>query len=470
MKKLLLPVIIVLMLAATTHAFSFSAPDKTINVPTQGARDIILTLSSDTSEAITINLIDAKTWTSINQNLVNLQPGNKTEVILTISPFADTTLGLYRVTLMAESLTTKQKIRKDLFISIYKGEVVDIEKIVVAGDTKPTGNVSVTVIVKNYKTVTSNEVVVNAVVSSPTKNVFEFTEVIDNLDPDQKVSRTRTFNLGKYAEAGTYKVLATLVTGNETREVTQTFNVAAKPVIVTTEEKTPLLFGFSKRITITNDGNEIAPSVTATNQVSGIEGIFYSGADPTTKENGIYTWTIKDLAPGQTSVIEYRIDYTALFMFIVALIIIFWILFFKLRTVRIKKYIMQKKELEEGEEFTVGIEVKNASGKTSDEITVRDFVPPVFEFRSAQTPEPTKKKTAAGVELTWKLKNVHHREERLVSYKIVPLFGAHGQIRLPRAGATFKWNKRDMTNRSTFAVIGIATEPESQPKEKKGKK
>ncbi len=470
MKKLLLPVVLVLLFAATSHAFSFGAPDKTINVPTQGARDVILTFSSDASETVAINLIDAKTWTSINQNLVRLEPDNKTEVVLTISPFADTTLGLYRVTLIAESLTTKQKIRKDLFISVYKGEVVDIEKIVVAGDTKPTGNVNVTVMVKNYKTVTSNEVVVNAAVSSPAKKIFEFTEVIDNLDPDEKVSRTRTFSLGKYAESGTYKVVATLIAGNESREVTQTFNVAAKPVIVMTEEKTPLLFGFSKKITVTNDGNEIALTVTVANPISGIESVFYSGTEPGTMQSGTYAWLLTNIAPGQTNVIEYRIDYTALFMFIVALIIVFWILFFKLRTVRIKKYIMQKKELEEGEEFTVGIEVKNASGKPAEEITVRDFVPPVFEFRSAQAPEPTKKKTAAGVELTWKLKNVHHREERLVSYKIVPLFGVHGQIRLPRAGATFKWNKREMTNRSTFAVIGIATEPEKQPKEKKGKK
>jgi len=226
------------------------------------------------------------------------------------------------------------------------------------------------------------------------------------------------------------------------------------------------MFGFTKTITIRNDGNAEADIVTITNDISAVEGVFYSGDLPARAEDGRYVWLVRGVAPGTVLTIEYKVDYTSLFAFMLAMIILGWVLFFKLRTVRIKKYIIQKKELEEGEEFTVGVEVRNASGSKKDEITVRDFIPPVFEFKSAQSPEPTRKKTAAGVELTWKLKGVHHREERLVSYKIVPLFGVHGTIRLPRASATFKLNKREMTNHSTYAVIGIATEDVEKSKRK----
>ncbi|MBI4170232.1 MAG: hypothetical protein HY514_00920 [Candidatus Aenigmarchaeota archaeon] len=467
--KRLLPVIVIMLIlffAGATHAFTLSFPEKTVNVPTVGARDVIITLRSDTAETVAVNLIDSKTWTSLNENLVRVVPGETEDVVLTVSPFQDTTTGLYKVTLIAESLATKQNILKDIFINVYKGEVVDIEKIVVSGDTRPTGDVSITVFVKNYKSVPANEVVINVVVSSPSRKIFEFTEIIDNINPDQKVSRTRQFTLERGADTGTYRTVATLLTRNETKEVTQTFTVAAKPVIITTEETTPLMFGFSKKITIRNDGNAEADTVTITNAISGVESVFYSGNLPTRIEDGTYIWLVRGVTPGEVLTIGYKVDYTSLFMFILAIIILGWILFFKLRTVRIKKYIIQKKELEEGEEFTVGIEVKNASGRKKDEITVRDFIPPVFEFKHAQTPEPTRKKTAAGTELTWKLKDVHHREERLVSYKIVPLFGVHGTIRLPRASATFKQNKREMTNHSTYAVIGISTEDAEESKRK----
>lgn len=467
--KRVLPVIVIMLIllfGGATHAFTLSFPEKTVNVPTVGSRDVIITLSSDSAETVAVNLIDSKTWTSLDENLVRLVPGETKDVVLTVSPFQGTTIGLYKVTLIAESLATKQKVLKDIFINVYKGEVVDIEKIVVSGDTRPTGNVSITVFVKNYKTVPSNEVIISAVVSSSSRKVFDFTEVIDSINPDQKVSRTRQFVLERYADAGTYRIGATLLAGNEIKEVTQTFTVAAKPVIITTEESTPLAFGFSKKITIRNDGNAEADTVTITNAISAVESVFYSGNLPSKIEDGQYIWLVRGIAAGEVITIEYKIDYTSLFMFILAIIILGWVLFFKLRTVRIKKYIIQKKELEEGEEFTVGIEVRNASGRKKDEIVVRDFVPPVFDFKSAQTPEPTRKKTAAGIELTWKLKDVHHREERLVSYKIVPVFGVHGTIRLPRTSATFKQNKREMTNRSTFAVIGISTEDVENSKRK----
>lgn len=464
MRKLLPAIFIVLALsafAAEGHAFAMSVPEKTVNVPTLGSRDVIITLVGNASELVNVNLIEARTWMSLSENLVRLNAGEKKEVVLTVSPFQDTVTGLYKVTVIAESLTTKQKSRRDVFISVYKGEVVDIEKIVVAGDPKPTGDISITIFVKNYKTVPSGEVIVDADVSGPTRKVFEFTEIVENINPDQRVSRARNFTIPKYAEAGTYKASATLLVGNESLSVVQTFTVASKPVIVITEEKTPLLFGFRKRITVTNNGNEAAPVVTVAEPVSAVEAVFFSGDAPTSTQGG-YAWLLKDVAPGQVIAVDYKVDYAPLFAFLAALIIAGWVIFYKLRTVRIKKYIIQKKELEEGEEFTVGIEVRNASGRKMDEIVVKDFVPPVFELRSAQAPEPSRKKTAAGAELTWKLMDVHNREERLVSYRIVPLFGVHGQIRLPRASAGFRQNKRHLTNRSKFAVIGVETEPQER--------
>ncbi len=468
-KKLLLPVLIVLVFAAAAHAFTVNAPSGTINVPTQGSRDVIIKLGSEIQESVAINLADAKTWTALSSSFLKMEPGEQKEIVLTIAPLQSTALGLYKVTLVAESLTTQLKVQKDIFIAVFKGEVVDVEKIVVSGNTKPTGTVSISVDIRNYKNAPSNEVVLDTTVYSPTKKIAQFTDAIDNINPDEKTVRTHQVTLEKRAEAGTYRVVATLLTGNETKVATQTFSVESKPVITTATERTALMFGFAKKVTVTNEGNENAPAVTITDQISDAEGVFFAGDPPTDIDKGTYAWLIKNVSPGQIIVIDYRIDYLPLFVFIVALIIIFWIIFFKLRTVRIKKYITQKKELEEGEEFTVGIEVKNALGRKVDEIVIRDLVPPVFDSKDSQSPTPTRKKTAAGQELTWKLRDVHHREERLVSYKLIPVFGVHGQIRLPRSSVTFKQGKREVTNHSTHAFIGITTDKEGEPRNKRKK-
>jgi len=72
------------------------------------------------------------------------------------------------------------------------------------------------------------------------------------------------------------------------------------------------------------------------------------------------------------------------------------------------------------EEFTVGIEIANSTGRKIENVTVKDFIPSVFDIKEGEGLKPVKKKTAAGAELTWKLKDVHKNEVRILSYKILP--------------------------------------------------
>ena len=151
-------------------------------------------------------------------------------------------------------------------------------------------------------------------------------------------------------------------------------------------------------------------------------------------------------------------DYSPLFLFIVVVLIAVWLFFFKIRTLKIKKFMLEKKFIEEGEEFTVGIELSNASGRKVDDLTVRDFVPSVFEFKEGEGPKPVRKKTAAGTELTWKVKDLHKNEERILSYKILPVFGVHGTVRLPQASASFTSGKKETEIKSLYTTLGIETE------------
>lgn len=467
--KRLLPILIVLLFASSAHAFTLNVPEATINVPTLGSVDWLIEVSSNTAETITLNLIDLNTWTSLSDNAVVLSPGDTKDVVMTISPFRDTKQGLYKIRLAAESLATRQKDIKDIYINVFKGEIIAIERVTVSGNPTPTNELLLNISVKNYKTVPSNELRLVATVYSPSKPVFSFMQNIENINPNDQVNVLRRFTLEKYAEAGTYMVIANLTNGTAANGTLQTFRVNQVDIPVTTERKTALLFGYEKTFTITNLGNMPSSSISINDQISPVDGVFFSGVMPTAVLGENYRWTFRDVSPGEIIVVSYKIDYLPLLIFIIAVIVAIWIVFIKLRTVRIKKYIMQKKELQEGEEFTVGIEIKNASGRKIGETVIKDLVPPVFEIKEAQKPAPEKKKTAAGTELTWNLKDVHKKEERLVSYKIVPIFGVRGQIRLPRAAVIYKHKDREFENKSLYALIGINTEKETIIKKKKGK-
>lgn len=451
--------IVLMLLSAPVFAhFSVAVPEKTISVPTGGSRDVFLFVTSSFDDSFVLNLIDGKTWTSLGSNLVKVGAGETKEVVFTVSPFINTGLGLYKVSFVAESVTTKDTKSGDLFISVTKGEMVDIEKIVIFGDTQPTGEVLISVNVKNYKLSPANDVVVKTSVSSPSKKIKEYEDTLDRISTGEAVTINKTLLLGAGAEGGTYRIDTTVEEDGTVLSATQTFSVAKKPIIVIETESSPSIFGFTKTVTIRNDGNEIAKNVLVTDHISSLEAVFFSGTEPNEKKDGSYSWILTNVGVGASQTVKYSVDYSPLFLFIIALIILAWFVFFKMRTVRVKKYIMERKDIREGEEFTVGVEVKNAAGRNMDDVVAKDIVPPIFDIKSMQSPQPKKKKTAAGTELTWELKNFRHGEERLFSYKIVPIFGVHGEIRLPRASVTFKWNKRVMENHSTYATIGISTE------------
>src|SRR3989338_8838053 len=125
-----------------------------------------------------------------------------------------------------------------------------------------------------------------------------------------------------------------------------------------------------------------------------------------------------------------------------------------MKTVRIRKYIIQKKEIEEGEEFTVALEIKNSSGSKKS-LEVRDFVPSVFTVKETEGLKPAKKKSHIGTELSWNVKDLNNHEERVLTYKIVPIFGVSGTIRLPRASIMFDVRGKKIEKRSFPHSVGI---------------
>ena len=169
------------------------------------------------------------------------------------------------------------------------------------------------------------------------------------------------------------------------------------------------------------------------------------------------------MAADSTASLEYRIDYLPLILLLILIMLFAWFVLFKLRTLNVRKYILQKKTIREGTQFTVGIEIKNSTGKKISNLVIKDFIPPVFAVRESVGLRYKKKKTNYGTDLTWKLKDLKNGEERIVSYKIVPVFGLNTTMNLPNARISYISNDKTFHTNSGGTVLGVDPKKKKQP-------
>jgi len=452
----MLAIIMAFVLVPGAYAYQLSVADDTITAPTASFREIEVKIASSVVDDVIFSLIDGKPWMTLDPTHVKFDSAATEHIIkLTASPFIDTPLGIYKVVLNAESVKTGEKKSVNLFISVQKGEVVDIESITVTGNLQPTGEIIVRYVVRNFRTSTTKDISISSVIKSQSGKTIEVKEVIERMDPDETKTIEKPFSLPPQAESGDYSVDTTLTHLADTRIIKQSFYVSKRPVIKEDRSKSSLIFGYKTEIKVRNVGNAPASDISATDIISGFEAAFMSSDQKPLVNDTKYTWTIASLQPGEEAVISYAVDYSPLYLFIIAIIVLVYLYFFKMRTVRVRKYVMQKKHIEEGEEFTIGVEIKNYSGKRIDEILVEDFVPTMFKVKEGSGPKASIKKSSVGTELVWNLSGLYHGEERVLSYKIVPAFGVHGKIRMPRASVKFKSGNKIAHHLSSIAHLGL---------------
>ncbi len=444
-----------LLLAQMAFAFDFTQERDTLLVPidTTNRLDFVFTSASD--DNIVISAVGERPWMVVTPSSFFIKAGKNETVSLFATPNSGINTGLYGVRMTAESLVTKEKKYKDVFISVEKESGVYIDKVLVVGDMIPTGKVSVSANLRNFGTSTVQSVGMDVAVASKSKKVAEFSDTIEKIDPEKTVAVEKEFYLPRLAEAGEYTVTIRISYADKARSFTDTFTVVEKPVIKKEiSDYSPFATGYARTISIRNDGN-VAGNADVTETVSSFASLFLSGNRPDYLANDKIAWSFNSIKPGETIIIYYKIDYLMAVVLLFAVLLISWFILVKLRTVRIGKRIMQKKMIEEGAEFTVGVDIKNAIGSSVSGVAVRDFVPSVFEVKDAEGLKPAKKKAAHGTELTWKLDDLFDKEERVLSYKIAPVFGVHGQIPLPQASVKFKFSSRETENKSNSTAVGI---------------
>ncbi len=459
-------VITVIAISHVALAFEMNVADQTFIVSAGGSNEINILVVSASDDRLALDLIDETPWMTLNASQLDIKKGQSKDILLYVSPYSTTSPGVYKVTVAGESLITKEKRLKDIFISVTRGEGVEVEKIEVSGNLEPLGDAAIKYYVKNLGSVALKDVTVISTIRSPSGVFAESQDAID-LAPEERGIIEKFYTLDSQQGAGIYTATAEVYQDEKLLDrFEQGFTIPKKTVIRQKMDQKTSLFRKEYQVTVTNHGNDVSDSTVITGSVGSFESYFYTGTPPTSVEDNVYIWDIRGLKPGETSVIMYAVDLTPFYLFIAASILTIWLFFFKMRIVRIKKFIMQKKFIEEGEEFTVGLELANKTGDMVEEVTVKDLVPLVFEVKDTEGPKPAKRKTATGTELTWHTKNLNNHEVRIFTYKIIPTFGVQGKVRIPRAQAFYGKKDKETHIISGFATIGIDPHEEDPDKRK----
>lgn len=438
---------------ARAETFALTA-DTNVHVSTLTTKSIDVALNSDTKDTFLIRVLEEKTWISLTTNRIFLEAGKSETFTIYFSPQRDVMLGTYKLTVVAESLLTGLQTEKVLFVTVEKGEVVEIEQVSVRGDMIPTGSVEAEVDVKNFRTVTVTDVPLEISVVS-THEIEHFSDIVERIDPDQTATIKHRFVLDRYSPPGNYYVLARLNYNNEILETKQDFAVVERAVPRSTEETQYFLLGYTKKMSVRNYGNVQLQDYAITRNLDSIEQSFFYGEKPSVRSKDSYTWHIASVKPGDEVTITYTINYVPIVIFAAIAAGCVWFIIFKVRTLRIKKYIVQRKIIKEGAEFTVGIEVKNSTGVKVNDVIVTDFVPSIFTVKDAHGMTARKLKSGAGTELRWEIKELVKNDERVLTYKLIPVFGIEGQIKLPPAKVSFKSGKSTKKNSSFAPRLGI---------------
>ena len=129
MKGFLFAIAVIVIFAHATFAFEMDAADQTFVVSSGGSNEIKISVNSATDDKITLDLIDETPWMTLNTSQLDIKKGQSMETLLYVSPYSTTSPGVYKVTVAGESLITNEKKLKDIFISVTRGEGVEVEKI-----------------------------------------------------------------------------------------------------------------------------------------------------------------------------------------------------------------------------------------------------------------------------------------------------------------------------------------------------
>lgn len=453
MKKKLfiyLMVIFASLFSQVSLAFDISLDRMEATVDTSQTAEFKFTVSSAVADRLVVRTKGMKTWMTI-EDVGSIEAGETKNFSLYASPDFLTSIGTYKVDVTVQSVLTNQTIEKSIFITVIKSVFAGIDKIYVSGNLKPAGDIYVKVNVRNFGTVSMQNIIVSTQVYSPARQIESFVYAIPQIEPQELITVEKVIALGPGAESGTYTVVSELFYQDKTfSRKEQQFEVVSTPVLVRKVEDKTVFIGSTRTIKITNYGNDVAKNVVVNETLDGFARNFFfasSGPKPYI-QGGMIFWNVGNILPGQTVVVAYQINYLPLVVVIIILLLALWFVLFKVRVLDVRKEVMKK-----GSDITIKLEVKNRTGKDIDSVILKDSLPLIFRVREFVGLKPIRKRTEEGTDVIWRIRKLKANEERIFSYKIMPVIGVTGSINLPRAKIMYKDGGKFFSRKSNSPLL-----------------
>src|SRR3989338_5556367 len=407
---------------------------------------IALPVFSDVDDTIVLTL-DAPSWVALSDIQIPIKSFQTVNVNLSLSPSPVTTEGRYKITLIADSLSTDSSFKWDFFVNVIKESGVRADKILVKGDFLSDSNVTIETYLHNYADVSISDTEINIRISSPTKEVLNIKKFIEKINPGETKVLIQVMHLPEIAESGTYFIDVDYAFDGKSRHESQQFVVPKKPVFRQRVDEFSIIIGTGKHVFIINIGN-VPGEYTYSDDVN----LFFYGDEPSRREGNRAVWSMI-IGSGEMKEIKYETNYSILLLIIILAAIVFWTMSHKKKIFYIKKYVIKNTKIEEGSELRIGISIENTTGRELSDVVIRDFVPSAFKVLSASS-NGTVKKTSLGTQIKWNLGKMAKNEQFVFTYDIKALLGVSGVLALPREMAEHITHKGKIEIKSIPATNG----------------
>lgn len=387
---------------------------------------------------------DNRNWAYVKRSYVKLESGESKTLSFLIIPPKDIESGKYFLDIHFKGLETGWKETQEVCLTILENYNAKIDKTSVSKDAYDPGeDVTTTVGVANIGAKDFDKIKVSTVLSKGGSIIEEKSKGFA-LKADARNEVEFKFEMGKFAKPGEYAFTYKLEgVGKVFDEEGETFRVKELEEFDTSRDKSWTPVASLESVKITNLGN-----IRATKTVEIGVPKFWSFLVTTEKrpelkssaDRIIYQWDIT-LDPKESEEISLQINYWPLILFFIALVYVGFILFLRVRRLKVVKRVVSKRE--EKNEYTIAIDIKNNSRETIKNVVVKDSIPSIGKIiKRSINVKPKIKELKTKTNMEWDLGDLKRGDERLITYRIKTIVEALDSFKLPAIEVEAKDGKK----------------------------
>ncbi len=451
MKKLII-ITIFILLASISLVFAENvdliSPTEilTVYIGQKNTADISLKNTGNFVDSFFLSAYPSQ-WISFDRYGFTLAPGENTTIALTIEPPRAAEKGLFEIVITARSVSTGESDSTTILLDLRREFDLFISKSSVNTQLLNLGdNLIVDTVVTNLNKQTPRNVIITTSILKDNLLIEKFDDEI-TVDPDSSQTVSNSIEIKNTLVFGNYKIKIELKDKlNRVLDEKELFFAIKKAEDFSKERSTQFgLFYLTTTVKVINIGNTPDSTYSLSESLpSYFSNFFFPDIEPKSEEvkgnRIVYTWELAGIDPGQSVTLVYQIRFTSVVVAILA--IAFGLYLFNY--FYYKPHVAKKHSplISEPKEEAIHLHVRNRSRHEIKNIIVKDRVPQLARvIKKFETMEPKVQLTTKGTLLTWKIDKLAPGEERVLSYRIVPVMEVPGGIKLPKAYFSYEGKK-----------------------------